>query len=207
MPCGGGLVAQSCLTLETPRTVACQAPLSMGFSRHECWSGLPFPSPGDLPDPGIEPGSPALQAYSLLTELWGNCFRQSKIPPPSFPLEAWYLGTCPWRGWTLVTCFNVGFWRALPLELSGKLAEAVADASQFLLWVILCSSLPHRHYYEEMILLSDQGLFPKEWDLRLKISLNLSQMSDEKEKFLVGLQDYLKDLSGNCLLFYIYNLN
>ena len=46
-------------------TVARQAPLSMGFSRQEYWSGLPFPSPGDLPDPGIEPGSPTLQAYSL----------------------------------------------------------------------------------------------------------------------------------------------
>ena len=71
----------------------------------------------------------------------------------------------------------------------------------FLLWVILCSSLPYRHYYEEMMLLSHQVLFPKEWDLRLKISLNLPQMSDEKHKFLVGLQDYLKDLSGNCLFF------
>ena len=45
---------------ETPWTVACQAPLSMGFSRQEYGSGLPFPSPGDLPDPGIEPASPAL---------------------------------------------------------------------------------------------------------------------------------------------------
>ena len=44
----------------TPWTVAYQAPLSMGFSRQLYWSGLPFPSPGDLPDPGIEPGSPAL---------------------------------------------------------------------------------------------------------------------------------------------------
>ena len=65
---GGGLVAKSCLTLVTPWTVAHQAPLSMGFSRQEYWSGLPFPSPGDLPDPGIEPGSPALQADSLPTE-------------------------------------------------------------------------------------------------------------------------------------------
>ena len=47
---------------------AYQAPLSMGFSRQECWSGLPFPSPGDLPDPGIEPGSPALQAVALPSE-------------------------------------------------------------------------------------------------------------------------------------------
>ena len=51
----------------TPWTVAHQAPLFMGFPRQECWSGLPFPSPGDLPNPGIEPRSPALQADSLLS--------------------------------------------------------------------------------------------------------------------------------------------
>ena len=56
----------------TPWTVACQVPQSMGFSRQEYWSGLPFPSPGDLPDPGIEPGSPALEADSLPTELRGK---------------------------------------------------------------------------------------------------------------------------------------
>ena len=49
---GGGLVAKSCLTLAIPWTVAHQAPLSMGFSRQEHWSGLQFPSPGDIPDPG-----------------------------------------------------------------------------------------------------------------------------------------------------------
>ena len=48
-----------------PWTVAHQAPLSMKFSWQEYWSGLPFPSPGDLHDPGVEPGSPALQADSL----------------------------------------------------------------------------------------------------------------------------------------------
>ena len=53
-------VAQSCPTLMTPRTVAYQVPPSLGFSRQEYWSGLPFPSAGDLPNPGIEPGSPAL---------------------------------------------------------------------------------------------------------------------------------------------------
>ena len=52
----------------TPWTVASQAPLSMGFSRQEFWSGLPFPSPGDLPNPGIEPQSPALQADALSSE-------------------------------------------------------------------------------------------------------------------------------------------
>ena len=53
---------------ETPWTVAHQAPLSMGFSRQEYWSGLPFPSPGDLPYPGIEHRSPALQADALTSE-------------------------------------------------------------------------------------------------------------------------------------------
>ena len=66
---GGGLVAKLCPTLVAPWTVAHQAPLSMGFSRQEYWSGLPFPSPGDLPNPGIEPESSAVQADSLPTEL------------------------------------------------------------------------------------------------------------------------------------------
>ena len=56
----------------TPWTVALQAPLSMEFSRQEYWSGLPFPSPGDLPDPEIQPGSPALQADALPFEPAGN---------------------------------------------------------------------------------------------------------------------------------------
>ena len=56
----------------TPWAVARQAPLSMGFPRQEHWSGLPFPSPGDLPNPGIEPGSPALQVDSLPAELSGK---------------------------------------------------------------------------------------------------------------------------------------
>jgi len=53
---------------ETPWTVAHQAPPSMEFSRQEYWSGLPFPSPGDLPNPGIKPRSPALQADALTSE-------------------------------------------------------------------------------------------------------------------------------------------
>ena len=52
--------AKSCPTLVVPRTVACLAPLSLTFSRQEYWNGLPFPSLGELPDPGIEPRSPAL---------------------------------------------------------------------------------------------------------------------------------------------------
>ena len=55
-----------------PWTVACQAPPSMGFSRQEYWSGVPFPSPGDLPDPGIEPWSPVCQADALTSESPGK---------------------------------------------------------------------------------------------------------------------------------------
>ena len=61
-------VAQSCPTLCDPMDCSYQAPLSMGFSRPEYWSGLPFPSPGDIPNPGVEPGSPALQTDALPSE-------------------------------------------------------------------------------------------------------------------------------------------
>ena len=69
----------SCVQLfAIPWTVACQAPPSMGFSRQEYWSGLPFPSPGDLPNPGIEPGSPTLQADSLLSQPPGKlCWEET----------------------------------------------------------------------------------------------------------------------------------
>ena len=62
-----------------PWTIDFRVPLAMEFSSQECWSGLPFPSPGDLPDPGIEPGFPALQADSLPSE------------PPGKPINKLYL--------------------------------------------------------------------------------------------------------------------
>ena len=64
--------AQACPTLAIPQTAAHRAPLSMGFSRQYYWSGLPFPSPGDLLDPRIEPRSPSLQADALPTNLGGR---------------------------------------------------------------------------------------------------------------------------------------
>ena len=65
----------SCARLfATPWTVAYQVPLSMGFSRQEYWSGLPFPSLGDPPNPGIEPRSPALEADALLSEPPGKSY-------------------------------------------------------------------------------------------------------------------------------------
>ena len=62
----------------TSWTVARQAPLSMGFPRQEYWSGLPFTSPGDLPDPGLEPRSPALQTDSLPSEPPGKPWGQGR---------------------------------------------------------------------------------------------------------------------------------
>ena len=62
---GDGLVTKLCQTLVTPWMAAHQDPLSMRLSWQKYWSGLPFPPPGDLPDPGIELGFPALQAYSF----------------------------------------------------------------------------------------------------------------------------------------------
>ena len=69
---GGGIVTKSCPTLVTPWTVAHQVSLSMEFPRQEYWSGLPFPSTGDLPDPGIEPASPALAGGFFTTESLGK---------------------------------------------------------------------------------------------------------------------------------------
>ena len=80
------LVAQLCPTLSDPRAVACQAPLFMEFSKQEYWNGLPFPSPGDLSNPGTELVSPALQAES------------SPSKPPGKPsLENVKLGPSFWR--------------------------------------------------------------------------------------------------------------
>ena len=89
----------------TPWTVAYQASPSMGFSRQEYWSGLLFPSPGDLPDPGIKPGFPALQANALSSE------------PPGKPLYValtyWFLFTRRgWWHWTslhMLTCTHIPF--------------------------------------------------------------------------------------------------
>ena len=72
----------------TPGTVTNQASPSMGFSRQEYWSGLPFPSPGDLPDPGIEPGSPALEADALTSEPPGKL---SKVKIKRFLKKLCYL--------------------------------------------------------------------------------------------------------------------
>ena len=90
----------NCLWLfATPLTVAYQIPPPMGFSRQEYWSGLPFPSPGDLPNPGVEPGSPTLQADTLPSEPPGkSCSIPGSGRPPGegigYPLQYSWASPC-----------------------------------------------------------------------------------------------------------------
>ena len=88
----------------TPWTVAHQAPLSMGFSRQEYWSQLPFPSPGDLPDPGIKPRSPTWQADSLPSEPTREALKVYELSQLSTlccklrqETVSGARGTCTWR--------------------------------------------------------------------------------------------------------------
>ena len=113
---------------------ACQAPLSMRFSRQAYWSGLPFPSPGDLPDPGIEPRSPALQADSLPTEPPGKpCEPYCTLLKKSNPLRAAALRPC-------TICQSL---RGSPLEWPA-LSTSTKEASLFRLYMIM---LPQNTFY------------------------------------------------------------
>ena len=80
---GDGLVTKSCLTFQTLWTVICQAPLSIGFPKQEFWSGLPFSSPGYLPDTGIKPTSHALAGELFTTEPSGKSIK--RIMDVNFP--------------------------------------------------------------------------------------------------------------------------
>ena len=102
----------------TPWTVAHQAPPSMGFSRQEYWSGLPFPSPGDLPNPGIEPRSPALEVkWSEVTQPCPTLCDPVDCSPPGSSIHgilqarilewgavSFSRGSSQPRDWTRVSC-------------------------------------------------------------------------------------------------------
>ena len=79
---------------DTPWTVAYQAPPTMGFSRQEYWSGLPFPSPGDLPNPGIEPGSPTLEADALTSEPPGKLISSILLYKCTMRIVPFFPQTC-----------------------------------------------------------------------------------------------------------------
>ena len=96
----------------TPLTVACQDPLPIGFSRQEYWSRVSFPSPGDHPDPGIEPESPSWQADSLPTELWGKPIRS--FPGSSSGRES----TCNAKDPSLIPVLGRSAGEGYPLQCS-----------------------------------------------------------------------------------------
>ena len=101
----------------TPWTVAYHAPPSMGFSRQECWSGLPFPSPGDLPNPGIKSRSPALQADTII---WAT-----REAPHQAPSELRYIVFL--RQESAVAPFT---WQAIKLSFSTSPRFCLQDSIQ-----------------------------------------------------------------------------
>ena len=105
------LVAQSCSTLCNPWTGACQAPLFMEFSRQEYWSRLPFPSPGDLPKPGIEPRSLTLQADFLPSESPGK--------PPNYSN-------------TMIINISVPFFQSIPMKYYNSTISYIIEYSVYL---------------------------------------------------------------------------
>ena len=110
-------VAQSCATLCHPWTGAYEAPLSMGFSRQEYWSGLLFPSLGDLLDPGIEPRFPALQADTLLSEPRGKAIHEWwSLPGPSQNLSHFNLMINLWVKWSVSCSVMSDSWRPHGLQ-------------------------------------------------------------------------------------------
>ena len=103
-----------------PWTVAHQAPLSMGLRRHEYWSGLPFPSPGDHPNPGIKPGSPALQADALRLSYQGSAPVPGKYQGGR---ESWEKS---WRGKELLSALPPGS-ASLPGKSPALTSEGLTD--------------------------------------------------------------------------------
>ena len=132
----------------TPWTVAHQAPLSMGFSRQEYGSGLPLPSPRDLPNTGIKAGSAALQADSLLTEVWGKPSFHAWKPKEReglWEVQAWGLSPHPRASWQheLIT----GSKRRTTRPSAGRKTESSQSLSQ-------CQSHSRKTEQSERLLLN-----------------------------------------------------
>ena len=142
----GGLVAKLCPTHVTPWTIACQAPLSMGFSRQEYWSGMPFPPPGDLPDPGsnlhllhwqadslsLSPlGSPYINTH---TYTWASLIAQSVKNRPAMQ-ETW-VGFLGWEDpleKEMATHSSILAWRIPWTAEPGKLQSMGSQESDMIL--------------------------------------------------------------------------
>jgi len=103
---------QSCPTLYNPMNIAHQTPLSLGFSRQEYWRGLPFPSSGDLPDPGIEPGcltSPALAIWFFTTSATWECYMPGR--------RDIFMGSVLKKDWSDFSCCGIQFWFSSVLDI------------------------------------------------------------------------------------------
>ena len=127
----------------TPWTVACQTPLSMGFSRQEHWSGLPFPSPGDLPDPEIEPASPvppALAGRLFTSEPPGKLQSPFLTSLPPYPHSKWQPG-----------------WRLSFLQSRESVPLLPTPSATTLIWTSLP---PHRAATPSQLVLSFQPWLP-----------------------------------------------
>ena len=129
----------------TPWTVACQAPLSMEFSRQEYWSGLPCPSPGDLPNPGIESRSPTLLAYSLPTALSPKLAKASYHHITYLSIKG--LIFVPEGNWAPVRARS-WWWTGRPHVLQSMGSQRVRhDWATELNWELGCSLFVYSHHH------------------------------------------------------------
>ena len=117
------LLTKSCLTFATPWTVAHQVLLSIGFSRQEYWSGLPFPTLGDRPNPGMKPVSPTLQAVSLPLSHQGRSFIQPACMPTRFSCVRLFatLWTVAYQAPLSMEFSRQEYWSGLPCLPPGDL--------------------------------------------------------------------------------------
>ena len=116
--------------LATPWNVACQAPLSLGFPRQEYWSGLPFPSPGNLPDPRIKPVSPALAGIFFTTEPPGKLDWNKKV----------------WRAFGSLGEFMLTIKKKWVMEAAWKKGPEITKTSTGQNWILLSSQDAIKRY-------------------------------------------------------------
>ena len=149
----------------TPWTVAYQAPLSMGFSRQEYWSGLPFPSPGDLPDPRTEPRSPALLADALTSE-----------PPGKPPVSSEDMYKIDERKQILKDLQEwIGFWQA-------DIGETNREEN----------SKWYKYQFNSVQLLSHFWLFATPWITARQPSLSINQLPEFTQTHVYWVSDAIQ---------------
>ena len=119
-------------------TVACQAPLFMELSRQEYWSGLPFPSPGDLPSPRTEPRSPALQADPLPSQPPGKPKNTGRVAYPFSSRYSWF------RNWTSVSCIAGRFFTSWAARKAPNIQMKQKVVCQSGVYVNKCSKYVRR---------------------------------------------------------------